>query len=1515
MSEAPKSPQNAGLTPFVPKPRKRWGRRLLLVGGVLVVLLLILVALAPTLAGTAPLRALALSRVNGMLNGSVTVDDTSFGWFSGQRVGGVKVFDEQKSLILEVNRIETDLGLASALRGNLALGTTLIDLNLTRLQIDAEGNTNLDQLVKSSPASMPSGAGKPASAAGDGRLPNVSGKITVKYRGTIEYVDRIGGTPIAPPLVLEPGEAVLDVPDINSAVSNTIKLALRVGDRPAGSVDIGGKIDAIDGNQLNLEKLVADQSVKISAIDLSALAPILRVLKVEGDVGGMVNGQIALTADGTTRTGVDGAITITDLSAGGIPALKGDSFRTKQVTIPIQVTRAVVDAQTTLLKITSLRVEMPEARVVIAGEMTQQSLENIAAARQPGADGWLSTTIAVTDLPGISQQLRNALGLAVGVTVTGGELSQTFDVTLRADKAFAKARLDVSASGTRDGGRIAVAPIGLSLDATYTPTANPLQGVENAAIDLQSGFATAKGGGKTLDKLDIAGDFDLKKLEQQLAQFVDLGGMGLAGAGTFVVGTKGDLQQPNSDIAANLRVQMRDVDVKLPEQPQVAVGDLSVNVDSTLRTNDKGGIAKIAAATITANSAEGGQKVLDLLATITNVDLATTSVGNFELKNLAVASLRQLQRQFGVLVPALAEQQINVTDGQLYATVSGSWDGATQTLSLARPLELSTPNLTVTKGDAVVLNREKLVVRAGGKIALGGGTSADLADLSVTSSILTLTKSAAPLQVRVDDSGAVTGTGQLKLAADLPRVNAALQAFGDTPAQVRGGKADLTIDLAGGLGAESTVTLAGVLDQLSIAGAGGQGMENERLAITANLKTSADLSQLSATANIDSSFARVSLTRADAQLSTAAKPVGTYDMLRALSADVAITDLPKLYALATAFTPAAGASAAGAPGAKPSEPIAITSGGASMKIDVLREGSALRINAPDIRISKLALARGEKRYAFDRDTPISLALVAQADAAGEELKSLKVTQLNGDLRVATLSMPAPIGIELTDGKPSATGGVQLAGKLDDLNGLLAVLDALPAGTTLGGNMLFAANATTSGETVTAKLDGRIDQFQLRQPDQPPLPPRQVVVDGQARLNSTSNVLSVDRFVLKLPENDTLTIDLSGGAVALNDLLVKLDGTTLKYTYDLEQIWPLVLPLIDPESQKSLADTRIQGKLSRTIALQGSYNASKPFNEAIAGVSGEGAFDVELLDSQGMTINKLSIPFAMSRGVVKISKTEPAIANNGTLNLNGLVLDLTTPEPRLSGPRKQRLLHNVSINPALGNTLGKYVNPSFPNSERAQGLLDVTIDELDRVALGDAMFGEDSGKARIVFSITDMDIANPLGGLMFGKVAGGLNMGSWTKGQGETFKGAIKDAVVTLDKGRTTQQLTMQLQEDVEATDPVTGKKITIPKNMPLTFAGDIRLRDLSQKLSVSLPPELVGRFLRISDKDMKRFFPDGVPIALRGTTTKPEVDIGNLAQKLIEAQLRSRLTGDGGKGDPVGGLIDSVLGGKKEKKN
>ena len=213
---APPSPD-----PAPPRRRKRTWVKVIVI---LLVALVLIVALLPTIASTGPVKSYVVGKVNQSLNGELQVNDWSIGWASGVDIDGVKLLDAQGVTVLTISRVRVPLSLVNAAKGNYALGDVLIDKpDLVKLEVDENGTTNYEKLVKEDP-SKPST--QPAGEA-SGELPQFSGKVTIKeLKGS---VFKAGGGP--PLMVIQPSDIVLDVPDSNGPIHNDVKLADRKSTR------------------------------------------------------------------------------------------------------------------------------------------------------------------------------------------------------------------------------------------------------------------------------------------------------------------------------------------------------------------------------------------------------------------------------------------------------------------------------------------------------------------------------------------------------------------------------------------------------------------------------------------------------------------------------------------------------------------------------------------------------------------------------------------------------------------------------------------------------------------------------------------------------------------------------------------------------------------------------------------------------------------------------------------------------------------------------------------------------------------------------------------------------------------------------------------------------------------------------------------------------------------------------------------------------------------------------------
>src|SRR2546430_2473999 len=105
------------------KKRRRWPWVILSI----LVIIILLIAFAPMIASTGPVRSLLISKINNNLNGTLAVNDWSIGWTSGVVLNGVKIDDDRGRRIVEVSSIRVPVSLIGAARGNYDLGDTVID--------------------------------------------------------------------------------------------------------------------------------------------------------------------------------------------------------------------------------------------------------------------------------------------------------------------------------------------------------------------------------------------------------------------------------------------------------------------------------------------------------------------------------------------------------------------------------------------------------------------------------------------------------------------------------------------------------------------------------------------------------------------------------------------------------------------------------------------------------------------------------------------------------------------------------------------------------------------------------------------------------------------------------------------------------------------------------------------------------------------------------------------------------------------------------------------------------------------------------------------------------------------------------------------------------------------------------------------------------------------------------------------------------------------------------------------
>ncbi|MEM1109864.1 MAG: hypothetical protein AAGH99_14360 [Planctomycetota bacterium] len=126
----------------------RWTVRLGVAG---VLLVLLVVALLPTLVSTGAGKARIVAAVNDTLPGRVEVDGLNLGWVSGQSLEGVRLYDPEGGVVGSVDRVRLeDVGLIGLLRGTRDMGIVAVEGIKLDLVEDELGRTNLDRALGTS---------------------------------------------------------------------------------------------------------------------------------------------------------------------------------------------------------------------------------------------------------------------------------------------------------------------------------------------------------------------------------------------------------------------------------------------------------------------------------------------------------------------------------------------------------------------------------------------------------------------------------------------------------------------------------------------------------------------------------------------------------------------------------------------------------------------------------------------------------------------------------------------------------------------------------------------------------------------------------------------------------------------------------------------------------------------------------------------------------------------------------------------------------------------------------------------------------------------------------------------------------------------------------------------------------------------------------------------------------------------------------------------------------------------
>jgi translocation and assembly module TamB len=490
-----------------PKPRRLF-RRLV----TFVVLLAVAALLAPEIVARTALLGQIVDWGTAGLQGRLVVGGATLSWFSPPGVSNVELVDDEGRPVLKAEAVWGDRTLWQLAAAPTQLGRFRLDRPEIHLVVRPDGTTNLEHVLEKLLAAPASSTASPPL---DLAVQLVDGTLVVHDQASQRQwtIDRVNAVVIVP---REAGSPL--VADLQGSLV-----------APEGPRRLAAQCSLKNGSPTGAELLPqGDAAVTLEALPLDLVGTLARRFLPGFTLGGVAQGDLRARFDfaAAKPTGdVSGRFTVANLSVGGT-ALKGDQVQLAQFDVPLRLTldgdRLQIDELSATCELASVgvrgSVDGPR-RLFNVGSLSE--LVNLALE----CDGQATAKL---DLARIAQAMPHVVRLRDDVQVTGGTVAMT--AQSGGAPGARKQQVELATSGlvAMRGGQAIAWEQPLRAVATLVDTqAGPV--VER--IQCTSDFFTLDGT-NTPQAFEVAAQYDLARLGERLAQFLDLGGLQLRGNGT-----------------------------------------------------------------------------------------------------------------------------------------------------------------------------------------------------------------------------------------------------------------------------------------------------------------------------------------------------------------------------------------------------------------------------------------------------------------------------------------------------------------------------------------------------------------------------------------------------------------------------------------------------------------------------------------------------------------------------------------------------------------------------------------------------------------------------------------------------------------------------------------------------------------------------------------------------------------------------------------------------------------------
>ena len=481
MSIDPLLPTPSPTAALPSRSRRRW---LKWVVGVLLVLLMA-VWFAPSVAARTGLRNHLARRVAHKLHGSIVVGSASLGWLAPVELRQLVLTDAHGRVVVSIPKATSSKSLVALLWSRADLGEFHLEQPTVDVVVE-NGSTNLEDLLQAYwPDDSPAAPRVPV------QVRVTAGRFRVReaHTGQTGELENVDATVTIPSGTAEPVVAQL-------SVGESLKAQVRWGDTGAGELTA-------------------------QAFPLQALAPLLPRFQPGISLAGSLTAH--LTAGWGSATTLAGELSVQNLALTA-PWLGQESLRLASARLPLEMTLTGSRVQITRADLTS---DLGTAS--IRGTFSwDASLAKLL--EEPGVK-----VDATLDLAQLAATLPNLLHIRGGTVVREGQLVVTIGSTATAPGTTWSGAITTSALKAIREGREVLWNEPLSVEFTGQATPGQLPSFEK--LVCRSEFITLNAQ-VTSDSLRAAANLNLAKLARRLGDFVDLGGLQLDGEGSAWVAAR-----------------------------------------------------------------------------------------------------------------------------------------------------------------------------------------------------------------------------------------------------------------------------------------------------------------------------------------------------------------------------------------------------------------------------------------------------------------------------------------------------------------------------------------------------------------------------------------------------------------------------------------------------------------------------------------------------------------------------------------------------------------------------------------------------------------------------------------------------------------------------------------------------------------------------------------------------------------------------------------------------------------